>query len=149
MRYQAAYSVEDLQSVVSHAAALGVRVMPEFDVPGHGSWGYGMPELMVQDGPCSDTLDPTNPDVYTFLSSFLTEMTGYFPDAYLFLGGDEVQTKCFTQSPSVSAWMAANNISDGVELQSYFWQQVTKQVSARCDATLLCACGVENGSDSV
>jgi hypothetical protein len=34
-----------------------------------------------------------------------------------------VQTDCFTESPSVSAWMAANGIPDGVSLQSYFWQQ--------------------------
>jgi len=66
--------------------------MPEWDIPGHGSWGKGYPNIMVTDGPCDDTLDPTNPDTYTFLLNFLAEMGGYFPDQYLFLGGDEVST---------------------------------------------------------
>ena len=48
--------------------------MPEFDVPGHGSWGAGRPELMG----CADVLDPTKPEVYEFLKAFLGEMAAVF-----------------------------------------------------------------------
>ena len=47
-------------------------------------------QVMVPDGPCDDTLDPNNDATYTFLATFLAEMGAYFPDEYLFLGGDEV-----------------------------------------------------------
>jgi hexosaminidase len=110
--------------------------MPEWDVPGHGSWGKGKPEVSIQDGSCTNTLDPTNPDVYDFLHDFLSEMSSVFPDANLFLGGDEVDTSCFTSSPSVSKWMAENDIADGVALQSYFWQQVTSTVMPGLNKTL-------------
>lgn len=50
-----------------YAAARGVRVVPEFDIPGHGSWGRAYPGLMA----CKDTLDPTNDAVYEFLRVFL------------------------------------------------------------------------------
>lgn len=133
---EAAYSTDDMQAIVEYARERGIRVMPEFDVPGHGSWGAGMPSVMVQDGPCSDTLDPTNPDVYTFLVNFLSEMGTYFTDNYLFLGGDEVQSKCFLGSPSVTAWMNTNNMTTSAELQSYFWQQVTAQVMPQLNRTL-------------
>jgi hexosaminidase len=133
---EAAYSVADMKKVVAYGRARGVRVMPEWDVPGHGSWGFGVPEVMITDGPCTDTMDPTKQETYDFLSTFLQEMVTIFPDAYLFLGGDEVQTSCFTESPSVSAWMAANDIADGVALQSYFWQQVTAQVMPALNRTL-------------
>mmetsp|Transcript_65468 Transcript_65468/g.128503 ORF Transcript_65468/g.128503 Transcript_65468/m.128503 type:complete len:333 (+) Transcript_65468:1-999(+) len=133
---EAAYSVDDLKEVVAYAMERGVRVMPEWDVPGHGSWGFGYPEVMVTDGPCSDTLDPTQQTTYDFLAAFLTEMTSYFPDQYLFLGGDEVSTTCFSESPSVSAWMEENGIADGVALQSYFWQQVSAQVLPLLNKTL-------------
>ena len=56
---EASYGVGDLAGVVAYARARGVRVMPEWDMPGHGSWGMGYPELMISDGPCDDTLDPT------------------------------------------------------------------------------------------
>ncbi|GMH60643.1 hypothetical protein TrST_g7542 [Triparma strigata] len=132
----ASYSVQDLKGIVSYAYNRGIRVMPEWDVPGHGSWGKGKPEVTILDGSCSNTLDPTNPYVYTFLHSFLTEMADIFPDANLFLGGDEVDTSCFTSSPTVSKWMDDNSIEDGVALQSYFWQQVTAQVMPGLNKTL-------------
>ena len=121
---------------MKYAYDRGIRVMPEWDVPGHGSWGKGKPEVTILDGACSNTLDPTNPEVYTFLHSFLTEMKDIFPDANLFLGGDEVDTNCFDSSPTVSKWMSDNNIEDGVALQSYFWQQVTAQVMPGLNKTL-------------
>ena len=125
-----------MKGIVQYAYNRGIRVMPEWDVPGHGSWGKGKPEVTILDGACSNTLDPTNPDVYTFLNSFLTEMADIFPDANLFLGGDEVDTNCFDSSPTVSKWMSDNGIEDGVALQSYFWQQVTAQVMPGLNKTL-------------
>lgn len=133
---EAAYGVEDFKALVEYARLRGVRVMPEWDIPGHGSWGYGVPQIMVSDGPCTDTLDPTKQETYDFLGAFLGEMVTIFPDMFLFLGGDEVQTYCFTESPSVSAWMEANDVADGVALQSYFWQQVTTQVMPALNRTL-------------
>ena len=69
---------QDMRELVEYARARGVRVMPEFDVPGHGSWGMGYPALMgCWDAGVPGTskpngvLDPTNPDVYEFLHTFL------------------------------------------------------------------------------
>ena len=33
--------------LVEYAADRGVRIVPEFDMPGHGGWAYGMPELCL------------------------------------------------------------------------------------------------------
>jgi hypothetical protein len=62
--------------------------LTEFDMPGHGAWYHGHPELNLSS--CSDVLDPTNDAVFTFLLSFLGEITEIFSDEWLFLGGDEV-----------------------------------------------------------
>ena len=62
-------------------------------MPGHGSWGYGMPELVTS--ACKDALDPTRPELYTFMRQFLTEMGGIFEEDYLFLGGDELPLTCY------------------------------------------------------
>lgn len=34
-----------------------------------------------------------------------------FPDKYMHMGGDEVNTDCWTQSPQISQWMNANNLT--------------------------------------
>ena len=78
-------------------------------MPGHGSWGFGMPELVTS--ACSDALDVTRPELYSFLGSFLAEMGTIFPDEFLFLGGDELNTKCFDDSPSIAAWMRCQSKS--------------------------------------
>ena len=70
----------------SHSRTCGPRA--EFDMPGHGAWYHGHPELNLSS--CSDVLDPTNDAVFTFLLSFLGEITEIFSDEWLFLGGDEV-----------------------------------------------------------
>ena len=49
------YSLTELRSLVAYAADRGVRVVPEFDMPGHGSWQYGMPELCLTS--CPNVLD--------------------------------------------------------------------------------------------
>jgi hypothetical protein len=43
---------------------------------------------------CDDALDPTRPELYEFLKTFLKEMGEIFTEDYLFLGGDELPTTC-------------------------------------------------------
>ena len=97
--------------------------MPEWDVPGHGSWGFGKPEVMG----CDDVLDPTQDATYDFLNAFFGEMMTIFPDEYVFLGGDEVDHTCWDANPAIAAWLAARNMTSA-ELEQYFWRQVTARV---------------------
>ena len=40
----------------------------------HGDWEQGEPEIMVTDGPCDNTMNPTKDETYTFLAKFLKEV---------------------------------------------------------------------------
>jgi hexosaminidase len=94
------YTQADIRHVVAFAADRGIRVVPEFDIPGHTtSWFAGYPELASAPGPFQierkwgifePTMDPTREEVYAFLDGFLGEMTALFPDEYFHIGGDEV-----------------------------------------------------------
>ena len=55
-------------------------------MPGHGDWEQGEPEIMVTDGPCDNTMNPTKDATYKFLAKFLKEVTTIFPEQNLFLG---------------------------------------------------------------
>eukprot|EP00041_Stephanoeca_diplocostata_P026640 m.721300 g.721300 ORF g.721300 m.721300 type:complete len:409 (+) comp23013_c0_seq8:1774-3000(+) len=115
----AAYSAQDLAGIVAFAKTRGVRIQPEWDVPGHGSWGFGMPELVAS--ACADVLDVTRPELYLFLKAFLEEMGDIFTDEYMFFGGDKVDTECFTGSPTIAKWMAAHGLNASTT-QQYFWR---------------------------
>ena len=120
---KAVYTTEDMADIVAYANSRGVVVMPEFDVPGHGSWGAGYPDLMG----CPSVLDPINPDVYTFLGAFLGEMAEIFPSEYVFLGGDEVNASCWSDNPKIARWLDDHKMTDA-DLFDYFWQNVTTAV---------------------
>ena len=115
---KAKYTPAELRDLVAFAKTYGVRIQPEWDMPGHGSWGYGMPSLVTS--ACTSALDVTRPELYTFLRSFLGEMGSIFSDDFLFLGGDELSTSCFDNSPSVAAWMKAKGLNAS-STQQYFW----------------------------
>jgi hexosaminidase len=93
------YTQEQVKEIIAYARDRGIRVVPEFDIPGHStSWLVGHPELGSAPGPYTierrpgifePALDPTREEVYKFLDTFLGEMAALFPDDYLHIGGDE------------------------------------------------------------
>ena len=102
---QAVYSTSDLKSLVAYAAERGVRVVPEFDMPGHGGWNYGMPEICLTS--CPSILDVTKEQVYEVLTNFLGEMSEIFTDPVMMLGGDEVGISCHDPSTGKDMLLSA------------------------------------------
>jgi len=131
------YTQEDIKEVVGYAADRGIRVIPEFDVPGHSTgWLVGYPELGSAPGPYKvDTIalgvfrpvmDVTNPKLYTFLDSFIGEMTMLFPDEYFHIGGDEIVAKDWEENENIQAFMVSNDLKNSHELQAYFNIKIQK-----------------------
>jgi hexosaminidase len=130
------YTQEEVREVVEYARARGIRVVPEFDVPGHStSWFAGHPELASAPGPYTAerrfgvfdaAMDPTREETYKFLDRFFGEMAALFPDAYLHIGGDEVTGKHWRLNPQIQSFMAAEGLKDKQALQAYFNRRVSK-----------------------
>ena len=130
------YTQEQVKDVIAYARDRGIRVMPEFDIPGHStSWLVGYPELGSAPGPYTierrpgifePALDPTREDVYKFLEGFLGEMAALFPDAYLHIGGDENEGKQWDRNPAIQAYMKQKGIKDNHALQAYFNTRLLK-----------------------
>ncbi|XP_052251885.1 beta-hexosaminidase subunit beta-like [Dreissena polymorpha] len=103
------YSLDDIRELVEYARLRGIRVVPEFDTPGHTFAWFGYPELKstcyqrngqpVQ-GPIGP-IDPTNNVTYSFMSNLFAEIYDVFPDEFVHLGGDELHTDCWATNPSI------------------------------------------------
>jgi hexosaminidase len=130
------YTQDQVREIIAYAADRGIRVMPEFDIPGHStSWLVGHPELGSAPGPYKieraagifePALDPTRDQTYKFLDTFLGEMAALFPDAYMHIGGDENEGKQWDRNPQIQAFMKTKGIKDNHALQAYFNQRVLK-----------------------
>jgi len=130
------YTQDQVREVIAYARERGIRVMPEFDLPGHAtSWLVAHPELGSAPGPYQierkagifePALDPTREEVYRFLEAFFTEMAALFPDEYMHIGGDENEGHQWTKNAQIQAFMKAKGIKDNHALQAYFNQRMAK-----------------------
>lgn len=134
------YTQDEIREFIAYAHARGIRVMPEFDIPGHSrSWFLGYPELSSGTGPYTlegggqgyidPVMDPTRESTYKFLEKFIAEMAKLFPDAYFHIGGDEVNGKQWDANPKIQAFIHAHNLKNNQDLQAYFNQRLQKIVA--------------------
>jgi len=130
------YTQDQIKELIAYARDRGIRVIPEFDMPGHTTaWFVGYPELASAPGPYEietkwgvfdPAMDPTKESTYKFLDKFIKEMTGLFPDEFFHLGGDEVNGKQWDANSEIQSFMKSHNMKTNEELQTYFTQRVVK-----------------------
>lgn len=124
------FSQDEMREIIAYATDRGIRVVPEFDIPGHAtSWVVAYPELASAPGSYwiertwgvfDPVLDPTNPKVYELLDGFLGEMAGLFPDAYMHIGGDENNGEQWSANPKIQAFIREHSLKDNAGLHAYF-----------------------------
>ena len=128
------YTQEQLKDIIEYARQRGIRVVPEFDMPGHvTSWVVAYPELASGPEPFSiartygvfdPAFDPTRESTYKFIDTFIGEMVKIFPDAYWHIGGDENNGKQWAANPEIQAFMKKRGMKDAHALQTHFNQRL-------------------------
>jgi len=138
--YGGYYTQDEARRIVAYAAARGVMVVPEIEMPGHAS-------AIVAAYPGLATVRPTSPGVpadwgvypnvlnledstLTFLEDVLTEVMSVFPAPYIHIGGDEVDTSQWKASPRVRERMRELGIEDASRIQHWLTRRIARFVEA-------------------
>jgi hexosaminidase len=134
------YTQDEVRDLIAYARDRGIRVVPEFDMPGHTTaWFVGYPELASAPGPYSierkwgvfdPAMDPTLERTYKFLDELIGEMATLFPDKFFHIGGDEVNGKQWDANPKIQQFMRAHGLKSNADLQAYFNTRIQKIVAA-------------------
>lgn len=135
------WTQDQVRELVEYARDRGVRVIPEFEEPGHlKSWLVGYPELASGPGPFhlgSDyaggdaALNLSDEHVYQFLDKFIGEMAALFPDQYFHIGGDEVVGDQWAKNAGIQQFMRDHGMTNKGEFQAYFTTRVNDIVRSK------------------
>ncbi|XP_014662120.1 PREDICTED: beta-hexosaminidase subunit beta-like [Priapulus caudatus] len=138
------YTQKDVATLIEYARRRGIRVIPEFDTPGHThSWGKSHPELLT---PCygqpqqketaiygmhteRQIMNPILNVTYTFLKHLFSEVVRVFPDEYVHLGMDEIYPACWMSNPRIKRFMKKNKLKKYKDLQQMYATKLMKIVS--------------------
>lgn len=145
------YTQADMRDIIKYADERGIRIVPEFDLPGHStSWYIGHPEFSSGTGATfgapyqidrkwgrnSPVMNPVKEEVYQFLDVFFKEMSELFPDEYMHIGGDENNGVQWTTNPDIQAFMKANNLPTKEALQNHFSKRLQAILSKHGKRTM-------------
>ena len=131
---------EDAKKIVAYAAARGITVVPEIEMPGHASALLtAYPQFGASEHP--PTAVPSDWGVYpnvlnlerptlAFLEDVLTEVMAIFPSKYIHVGGDEVDTSHWRASARIQERMRELGIADVKGIQHWLTLRMARYLEA-------------------
>jgi len=127
--FKLVYSEDDVKEIVDYASLRGIRVIPEFDTPGHTlSWGKSHPELLThcerKDKPDWGPFNPARETTFEFMEKFLASVRGDFPDNNIHIGGDEVDISCWSINKEIQEYMKKHKIASTKDLANFYMSKM-------------------------
>ena len=138
--YGGFYSQEEAKEIVRYAAARGITVIPEIELPGHARAALAAyPELgctgeqLPVEGLWGvfDDIFCSKPETITFLQNVLEEVIAIFPSETIHIGGDEAPKVRWDACPKCKQVREQNGLHDSHELQSHVVHQMEEFLRAR------------------
>ncbi|MGM9736610.1 MAG: beta-N-acetylhexosaminidase [Candidatus Cryptobacteroides sp.] len=138
------YTQEQIREVVAYAAAKGITIVPEIDLPGHMVAALSChPELGCTGGPydvwglwgvSEEVLCPGKEETFDFIFGVLDEIVELFPSEYIHIGGDECPKVRWEKCPDCQARIKDLGITGNESHAAEFFLQ--SYVTARVEAYL-------------
>lgn len=153
------YTQDEIKEVIKYAADRYITIIPEIEMPGHGSaaiaaypflscfpdestikyfpkscaWSGDTAGKQVQQtwGVFSDVFCAGKDSTFDFLQDVLDEVMELFPSTYIHVGGDECPKDNWNRCPQCVKRMQKKGLKDAHELQSYFIQRIEKYINSK------------------
>ncbi len=135
------YSQDEVREIIAYAAAKGITIIPEIDLPGHMLAALAAyPELGCTGGPydvwgrwgiADEVLCAGKEETMVFLENVLAEVAELFPSEYVHIGGDECPKVEWEKCPHCQAKIKElgikgdDNYNAEHYLQSYVMTRMT------------------------
>ncbi len=140
IRYGGFYTQDEIREVVDYAAARGITVVPEIDLPGHMLAALSAyPELGCTGGPYAawtrwgvsdQVLCVGKESTFAFLEGVLSEVAELFPGEYIHIGGDECPKDEWKKCPECQALIRRLGLQDDGRFtaEQYLQSYVTRRI---------------------
>lgn len=135
------YTKEELKEVVDYAHSLYIKVIPEFDIPGHTvSALAGYPELGCFNrklevanhwGVKHDILCAGKEGTYRFVFDIIDELCEIFKDGYFHIGGDEAVKTRWKLCPDCQKAIKDLGLRNEEDLQQFFMSKVNRYLKEK------------------
>ena len=139
--YGGFYTKAEIRDILAYAAARGITVVPEIEMPGHAVAALAAyPELGCRGegysvrttwGIAEDIYCAGKDEVFVFLRNVLEEVLDLFPSEYIHIGGDEAPKTRWAACPACQARIREQGLADEYELQSWFVSQIERWLNQR------------------
>lgn len=139
------YTREDLQEISQCARDLGIRIIPEVDVPGHSTFLLQhYPEYACDPAEKCNEFCLGNPGSLTFIKAILAELMEIFPDSpIIHIGGDEADTGHWEKCPDCNAALKTKNLADMRALENDFMAELANFVLSQGRTPMIWGPGIE------
>lgn len=153
-----AYSVNEIYTrvmimdIIRYAAARGVRIIPEIDMPGHASagwrqvdrsmlacidswWSNDVWEFHTAVEPNPGQLDILSNKTYEVTGKLFKELSELFTDEWFHIGGDELHKNCYNFSAATREFFADNHTM--FDLTQYWVDHAIPNFKRQANKTLI------------
>jgi hexosaminidase len=141
------YTQDQIREIIEYAAAKGITIIPEIDLPGHMLAALAAyPELGCTGGPydvwgdwgiSDDVLCVGKEQTMQFLENVLSEICDLFPSEYIHIGGDECPKVRWEKCPRCQAKIRQLGLKANDEyqpehfLQGYVMSRMEKFINSK------------------
>ena len=134
------YTQAEARAIVAYAAARGITIVPEIEMPGHASAALvAYPQFAATDRPppavpsdwgAYPNVYNLDPPTLAFLDDVLAEVMEIFPGKYIHVGGDEVDTSQWRESARVQARMRELGFAGAGQVQHWLTRRMARLLEA-------------------
>jgi len=130
--YGGYYTQLQAKQLVAYAAARGITIIPEIEMPGHSEEVLAVyPQLSCTGKPYTQgEFCLGNDSTFVFLENILLEVMDIFPSSYIHIGGDEANKTHWEKCSKCQQRIKNEHLTGVDELQSYGIRRMEKFVSA-------------------